>query len=88
MTGRHPQGTRWALALVRGYQLAISPLLGAHCRHYPSCSEYARQAIERFGVWRGGWLTVKRLSRCHPWGSAGHDPVPEDLEPGTRRVGS
>ncbi len=69
--------TRLALVLVRGYQLLISPLLGGHCRHLPSCSEYARQAIERFGLLTGGWLTIRRLSRCHPWGTEGFDPVPE-----------
>ena len=89
MNGKRPRATRWALGLVRGYQLAISPLLGAHCRHYPSCSEYARLAMERFGVWRGGWLTVKRLGRCHPWGTHGYDPVPEELgPPRARGIGS
>ena len=63
-------------ALIRGYQLGISPLLGPSCRHAPSCSEYAVEAIDRFGAWRGGWLAASRLSRCHPWGSHGFDPVP------------
>jgi putative membrane protein insertion efficiency factor len=66
-----------ALKLVRGYQLVVSPCLGGHCRHLPTCSEYAREAIERFGLIRGAWLTVRRLGRCHPWGTAGYDPVPE-----------
>ena len=77
MSARPSVPARLALGLVRGYQLAISPLLGSHCRHLPTCSEYARQAIERFGLWRGGWLTIKRLARCHPWGTHGYDPVPE-----------
>ncbi len=71
-------GPAWlALKLVRGYQLVVSPLLGSHCRHLPTCSEYAREAIQRFGLIRGGWLTVRRLGRCHPWGTAGYDPVPD-----------
>jgi len=62
--------------LIRGYQYWISPLLGRHCRFWPSCSEYARQAIERYGLWRGGWLGAKRICRCHPWHPGGYDPVP------------
>lgn len=88
---RQPLTTRVALRLVRGYQLLLSPLLGAHCRHLPSCSEYARQAIERFGLARGSWLTCKRLGRCHPWGSQGFDPVPEspaEARRALRRSGS
>ncbi|MDE2138465.1 MAG: membrane protein insertion efficiency factor YidD [Gammaproteobacteria bacterium] len=67
-------------ALVRGalrfYQLALSPLIGPRCRFYPSCSQYALDAIERFGVLRGGWLAARRLGRCHPWNPGGYDPVP------------
>jgi uncharacterized protein len=63
--------------LIRLYQLALSPLLGAHCRFYPSCSSYALQAIERFGLLRGGWLSLKRIGRCHPWHAGGVDLVPE-----------
>ena len=69
--------TRAALRLLRGYQLLLSPLTGSNCRYQPSCSQYAREAIERFGVLRGGWLSMKRLARCHPWGGHGFDPVPE-----------
>ncbi|MBK8182410.1 MAG: membrane protein insertion efficiency factor YidD [Candidatus Competibacteraceae bacterium] len=65
------------IALLRAYQLLISPLLGNHCRFYPSCSEYAREAIERYGVWRGAGLAIRRLARCHPWHPGGIDPVPE-----------
>lgn len=65
------------IALIRVYQLLISPVLGNHCRFYPSCSQYAREALERYGVLRGGWLAIRRLSRCHPWHPGGIDPVPE-----------
>ncbi len=65
------------LWLIRGYQLAISPLLGPRCRFYPSCSCYAYTAVERFGVIRGSWLALKRLLRCHPLTPGGYDPVPE-----------
>jgi putative membrane protein insertion efficiency factor len=62
---------------IRGYQYFISPLLGPHCRFYPSCSSYAQTAVERYGVLRGSWLAARRLSRCHPWNAGGNDPVPE-----------
>jgi putative membrane protein insertion efficiency factor len=65
------------LAPIALYRLTLSPLIGAHCRHLPSCSDYARGAIELNGAWRGGWLTLARLCRCHPWGSHGYDPVPD-----------
>ena len=65
------------LWLIRGYQLIISPLLGPRCRFYPSCSNYAAEAIKRFGVIRGGWLALKRIGRCHPMHPGGPDPVPE-----------
>ncbi|MBK1681512.1 membrane protein insertion efficiency factor YidD [Rhodocyclus tenuis] len=64
------------LALIRFYQFAISPLLGQRCRFFPSCSEYAVEAIQRHGVLRGGWLGMRRLSHCHPWHPGGYDPVP------------
>ena len=64
-------------AVIRAYQLVISPLLGPSCRYAPTCSEYAIQAFEKHGVLRGGWLAVRRLLRCHPWGGSGYDPVPE-----------
>jgi putative membrane protein insertion efficiency factor len=63
-------------ALIRLYQLALSPLLGAHCRFVPSCSAYASEAVARHGALRGSWLTLRRLCRCHPFAACGHDPVP------------
>lgn len=65
--------------LIRGYQTILSPLLGNHCRYYPSCSHYAETSINRFGVLRGGWLALKRILRCHPWHEGGIDEVPESL---------
>ena len=68
---------RWPfVALIRFYQLAISPWTASSCRFYPSCSQYALIAIERHGILRGGWLAVRRLGRCHPWTPGGVDHVP------------
>ena len=64
-------------ALVRAYQLLISPLLGPRCRFYPSCSNYAIEALHRHGAVRGSWLAAHRISRCHPLSEGGVDPVPE-----------
>ena len=64
------------LLLIRGYQYLISPMTGAACRYSPTCSEYGAQAIRKYGPFKGGWLTLKRIGRCHPWGGHGHDPVP------------
>jgi len=69
------------LGLIRLYQLTLSPWLGRQCRYEPTCSVYAAQALERFGVRRGLVLAAKRLLRCHPWGSSGYDPVPSADEP-------
>jgi uncharacterized protein len=64
------------VGVVRGYQLFVGPLLPAACRYYPSCSTYAIEALERHGAWRGGWMALKRLGRCHPFRPGGYDPVP------------
>jgi hypothetical protein len=64
------------IALLRGYQYAISPMLGRSCRFYPSCSDYTLEAIERHGALRGMVLGIRRLIRCHPWHPGGFDPVP------------
>jgi putative membrane protein insertion efficiency factor len=64
------------LAVLRGYQYAIRPALGANCRFYPSCSDYAREALERHGAARGSWLALRRILRCHPYHPGGYDPVP------------
>lgn len=68
------------LWLIKVYRYAISPLLPARCRYYPSCSAYAEEAIQTYGAVSGGWLTVKRLCRCHPFGGHGYDPVPRQSE--------
>lgn len=64
------------LGLVWIYRRAISPWLGVNCRYQPTCSEYASEALRIHGVVKGGWLALKRIGRCHPWGGAGYDPVP------------
>jgi putative membrane protein insertion efficiency factor len=71
----------WPLAgLLAVYRYAVSPLLGINCRFEPSCSEYAREALLRHGLFRGGWLAARRVARCHPWGGSGHDPLPEQRD--------
>ena len=67
--------SRVVLALLRAYQLLVSPWLGPACRYQPSCSEYAVEAVERYGALRGAWLGLKRIGRCHPLGGHGYDPV-------------
>jgi len=67
---------RLLLALIRCYKYAISPLLGQNCRFFPSCSDYAAQAIEKHGAFKGACLGLKRIFRCHPWNPGGFDPVP------------
>jgi len=64
------------LSLIRLYQFLLSPWVGNHCRFHPTCSEYAKTAITRYGSIRGSWLAMKRLSHCHPWHPGGADPVP------------
>jgi hypothetical protein len=69
-------------ALVRLYRLTLSPLVGFHCRYLPTCSDYADQALDRHGLWAGGWMTLARLLRCHPFGTSGIDVVPLEAPPG------
>jgi hypothetical protein len=64
------------ILLIRMYQWLISPLIGPKCRFTPSCSNYGIEAFKKYGPFKGFWLTIKRLSSCHPWGRHGHDPVP------------
>ncbi|RZK53245.1 MAG: membrane protein insertion efficiency factor YidD [Pedobacter sp.] len=64
------------LGIIRLYQLLLSPILGASCRFTPTCSQYGIEAIKKHGPFYGGWLTLKRIASCHPWGKHGHDPVP------------
>lgn len=73
-----------AHVLIRGYQLSLSMLVGRHCRHWPSCSAYTDEAIQRHGLWRGGWIGLARICRCNPWGTSGIDLVCEALPPGAR----
>jgi putative membrane protein insertion efficiency factor len=73
-----------ARGAVKTYRYTLSPLIGFHCRHLPTCSEYSDQALDRFGLWAGGWMTLARLCRCQPWGTAGLDFVPEQLPPQSR----
>lgn len=64
------------LGLIRLYQFFLSPWVGNHCRFHPTCSEYASNAIGKYGSLRGSWLALRRLSRCHPWHPGGADPIP------------
>ena len=81
-----PRRLAWApvLLLIRAYQRFVAPAFAGHCRFTPSCSEYAHQAIARHG-WRGVWLALRRLARCHPLGASGYDPVPVERQ---RHAGS
>jgi uncharacterized protein len=64
------------IALIRFYQYAISPYLAPACRFTPTCSHYGVESVKKHGAFKGGWLTLKRIGRCHPWGGSGYDPVP------------
>ena len=68
-----------ARGLIRVYRITLSPLVGMHCRHLPTCSVYADEAFARHGFWAGGWMTLARLLRCQPWGTSGLDVVPKRL---------
>jgi len=65
---------------IKFYQAVLSPYLGSKCRYQPTCSHYAIEAIEEWGAWKGFWMGVKRIGRCHPWGGHGYDPVPENTK--------
>ncbi|HEY3327621.1 MAG TPA: membrane protein insertion efficiency factor YidD [Novimethylophilus sp.] len=67
---------RLLIWLVKAYRLLLSPLLGNNCRFSPSCSRYAIEALGKYGALRGGWLTLRRVLRCHPWHAGGYDPIP------------
>jgi len=70
--------------LLKIYRYTLSPLVGYRCRHLPTCSDYADQALDRFGLWAGGWMTLSRLLRCQPWGTSGLDVVPDAVPPNAR----
>ncbi len=79
--GKAEKTMRKILIIVIGaYRYIVSPFLGNNCRFHPSCSEYAQTAIERFGIIRGSWFSLRRVSCCHPWHEGGVDPVPEKKE--------
>ncbi|MBR6408540.1 MAG: membrane protein insertion efficiency factor YidD [Clostridia bacterium] len=73
------------IILIRFYRKFISPMFPPSCRYYPTCSEYAMTAIERFGAIKGGWMAIKRICRCNPYHEGGYDPVPQKDEHGCRR---
>jgi putative membrane protein insertion efficiency factor len=68
--------SRFFILLIRGYQLLISPHLGRNCRYTPTCSQYGIEAIRKYGPFKGGYLAMRRILSCHPWGGHGYDPVP------------
>jgi len=68
------------IVLVRFYQVAISPYTPSSCRYTPTCSHYTVEALQKHGLFRGGWLSIKRIASCNPWGGSGYDPVPEKIE--------
>ena len=81
---RRGLGAKGARLFIRAYQLTLSSLFGRTCRHLPTCSEFADEAIDRHGLWAGLWMAMARFGRCHPLGSDGFDPVPETLPVGAR----
>ena len=68
------------ILLIRVYQLIVSPMLGSNCRFMPTCSEYALESLKVYGLIKGTYLTIKRIGKCHPWGSNGYDPIPTKME--------
>ncbi|WP_118973424.1 membrane protein insertion efficiency factor YidD [Taibaiella koreensis] len=68
--------SRFFIFLIRLYQKFLSPVLGAQCRYTPTCSQYAVEALRKYGIFKGGWLAFRRILSCNPWGGHGHDPVP------------
>ena len=74
------------LLLIRGYQYLLRPMLGSNCRFYPSCSDYAGEAVQVHGPARGSWLAVRRVCRCHPYHPGGYDPVPPTADKGAREL--
>jgi uncharacterized protein len=79
---------QFLLILIRGYRAFISPLFPPSCRFHPTCSQYALQAIDRFGPWQGGWMSLRRILRCHPLHPGGYDPVPPKSETDNSRLNS
>lgn len=67
---------KFLILLIRIYQLTLSPFIGRNCRYTPTCSNYGIEAIKKYGAIKGGWLTIKRILSCNPWGGSGYDPVP------------
>ncbi len=88
MNGSLPAPHLWprliGRALIWLYRHTLSPLIGFHCRHLPTCSHYGDEALTRYGLWAGGWMTLARLLRCHPFGTSGIDHVPAVLPPRAR----
>ena len=72
--------TSSSITLIDAYKYIISPLLGNNCRYLPTCSEYTAGCLKQFGIFKGTFLSLKRISKCHPWGNHGHDPIPGKLE--------
>ena len=67
---------KFLILLIRIYQVTLSPFIGRNCRYTPTCSNYGIEAIKKYGAIKGGWLTIKRILSCNPWGGSGYDPVP------------
>ncbi len=72
--------TNHIIMIIKFYQFFISPILGQNCRYLPTCSEYSIQSIKKFGIFKGTFLSLRRISKCHPWGNHGYDPVPNKAE--------